>query len=53
MKIPNYNNKEIKVMMEYNYIPNQIFQSKNTEKQQKMQKIIHCQNKSFYILFTK
>ena len=40
MKIPNHNNKEIKVMMEYNYIPRQIFLSKNTEKTQKMQKKI-------------
>ena len=37
MKIPNYNNKEIKDIMEYNYIPRP---SKNTEKNTKMQKII-------------
>ena len=39
MKIPNYNNKEIKVMMEYNYIPRPKF-SKNIVKIQKMQNII-------------
>ena len=30
MKIPNYNNKEIKIMTEYNYIPRP-FLSTNTE----------------------
>ena len=45
MKITNYNNKEIKVMMEYNIFLGLIFLSKNTKKTLKNAEMIKYINK--------